>query len=129
MFNDSDWLLVIMRLNIDMSFKDKVQLAMSNLETNSPEAVPAVQDLLAQLAEVNTAIATEQSSVNNSLIRADVLEWEEGGRSTGMTNQESRLQQQLYNLLGLSAHGITLGTSTQVGPISIFNEVNYGWGH
>lgn len=62
-----------------------------------------ILSLLAQLDSLELKISEEKLNVNSALIRADVLEWEGGGkRSRGMIDEYGKLRGSLANFLGIT---------------------------
>lgn len=66
--------------------------------------------LLSQLESLELKINEEKSNANGALIKADVLEWEGGGRrSRGMVEEYNKLRGSLANFLGIDLTTIRTG--------------------
>lgn len=81
--------------------KDDIWERLDNIETESEILVTQFQAILTNLTTIETAIISERSSPNGALIRADVLEWQPGSRTSGMTTQRDDLIEKLRMRLGL----------------------------
>lgn len=86
----------------------------------TPDRIELIDNLISDIEDLNDAIAAEQSSPNNALIKADVLEWQGyGTRTAGAIALRLELLTRLSNLLGLEKEGIvwrkTLKTNFNTG--------------
>ncbi len=129
MFSADTLVKIVRFLGFSLGDKDVIQQALTNIEINAPEFIPAIEFLTSELEQLEATIAEEMSSANSALIRADVLEWEAGARSEGMLNRRSELRHRIYNLLDLNSYGLLLpGSSEVVSGSGTFDfEVNNGW--
>ncbi|MGA0200575.1 MAG: hypothetical protein ACO3NK_15935, partial [Prochlorotrichaceae cyanobacterium] len=83
LFVENDLIRVIKYLEIQpftSQGEEFVRAQMVRTETELPGLVPEIQSDLDKLDTIDATLTTEQGSVNASLIKADVLEWEPGGR-------------------------------------------------
>ena len=96
-FSSDFYLKVLQHLRLKISDADTIKAALAEAETDL-DLEAAVTTTVADLDTVCQALINEQSSPNSALIRADVLEWSEGERSTGMMSRKRDLQQQLAPL-------------------------------
>ncbi|MBD2437342.1 hypothetical protein [Nostoc sp. FACHB-110] len=83
--------------------KDDIWARMDAIENEAEYLVEQVQGVLDGLQTQERAIASERSSPNSALKRADVLEWEVGGggRSAGMFAQRDNYVENLRYFLNL----------------------------
>lgn len=81
--------------------KDDIWARLDAIEAESEILVTQFQAILVNLQTIETAIISERSSTNSSLIRADVLEWQPGSRTSGMTDQRDDLIEKLRYRLNL----------------------------
>jgi hypothetical protein len=78
-----------------------------DVKLDSVEKNDLVDEIIDEIRSIEESIATEQNSPNNALIKADVLEWESGGkRSLGLKTSRIDLLLKLNNLLGLQEAGL-----------------------
>lgn len=85
-----------------------IQQQMNDIETNLPDLVPVIQADLATLDALDASLTTEQGSTNSSLIRADVLEWEGGGRKTaGIAARFEAVRERIAQMLSQAIEGNT----------------------
>ena len=121
MFPENTYLKVIKHLNITIADAASVQIALDVAE-QSPAIETEVASILAFIEDLAGKIATEQSSPNSAMTRADVVEWEGGGaRTKGMYTALNNAKRLLANMLGLpwsppssgySCGTISMGTRT-----------------
>lgn len=96
-FATVDKFRIVRQLNLPLL---EVETAMALV---SDEAViTEIQSVLTELDTLQTTLNTERTNANNALIRADVLEWAEGGRTQGMNQQRYELRDNLATLLGVT---------------------------
>ena len=101
-FPSNTYLKIIKYLNITIADAESVQSALDSAES-SPEVEAEVNDILSQLAALESSLLAERNNPNSAMIRADVVEWEGGGaRSRGMIVASNNLKRELANLLGLT---------------------------
>ncbi|MHC5825218.1 MAG: hypothetical protein ACYT04_57565, partial [Nostoc sp.] len=91
--------------------EDDIWQRLDRIEQKSDYLVEQTLQIMADFALIERAIATERSSVNSSLIRADVLEWQPGSRSSGMLIQRDDLIEKLRYQLGLPPSPDPIGGS------------------
>ena len=107
LFVEDDLIRVIKYLEIQpftSQGEEFVRAQMVRTETELPGLVPEIQADLDKLDTIDATLTTEQGSVNASLIKADVLEWESGGRRVaGFTAEMSRLKNRIRTLLGIDS--------------------------
>lgn len=107
LFVEDDLIRVIKYLEIQpftSQGEEFVRAQMVRTETELPGLVPEIQSDLDKLDTIDATLTTEQGSVNASLIKADVLEWEPGGRRVaGFTAEMSRLKNRIRTLLGIDS--------------------------
>ena len=117
LFVENDLIRVIKYLEIQpftSQGEEFVRAQMVRTETELPGLVPEIQADLDKLDTIDAALTTEQGSVNAALIKADVLEWEPGGRrTTGFTSEMARIKNRIRALLGIS--GPTTGGRSGMG--------------
>ena len=83
-----------------------------------------ILDTLTKLEAVALKLSEEQSNPNSALIRADVLEWEGGGkRSAGITAEYGRLKAYLANLLNIPLSDLSSTSGNPIGSGSMCIEV------
>jgi hypothetical protein len=83
-----------------------VRQQLSSLETTLPELVPIIQDDLDTLDTLDTALVAERGSINSSLIKADVLEWEGRGQKTaGISVEFERIRRRIAQMLSQQIGG------------------------
>ena len=100
MFPIDTYLKVIKYLNKTIADEAEVKSALATAEA-TPEVEVEITNILTQMDELDAALLAERSSPNSAMTRADVVEWEPGQRSKGMTTALNILRQQLANLLGV----------------------------
>lgn len=127
MFELDDWVEILVALDLSTKYKTPLVGAMTSIDIDSPELVPIVLGLTNSIKELKQAILTERSNPNSALIKADVLEWSEGKRATGMIRQKEQLQKELFNLLNLEEWGISLRFNRLPGTGNTKSSVNLGW--
>ncbi|MEH2384909.1 MAG: hypothetical protein V7K14_03760 [Nostoc sp.] len=91
--------------------EDDIWQRLDRIEQRSDFLVQQTLQIMTDFILVERAIATERSSVNSSLIRADVLEWQPGSRSSGMLIQRDDLIEKLRYQLGLPPSPDPIGGS------------------
>lgn len=101
MFNPSDYLKILKYLNLSINYKTEILQKLSEIEGDAI-LENEVKQTLNNLDAIQTTITNERNNPNSALIRADVLEWEPGGKRTeGMLEERLTLLYHLANLLGL----------------------------
>ncbi len=128
MFDNNDWTRILVGLGFNVSIKILILQAMAAIETDSPELVPLIQAKLTELEQINALIASEQSSPNSALIKADVLEWSENQRLAGMLSRRQELKQIIFDLLNLANFGLQLLLPGATQPSSGSDCVNLAMG-
>lgn len=108
-FPSNTYLKVLGYLNKTIADADEVKAALATAET-TPEVEAEVTEVLEKLATLEGNLYTEQSSPNSAMTRADVIEWQPGQRTRGMTTSLNSYKQKLANLLGLTWVKPTSGT-------------------
>ena len=107
LFVENDLIRVLKYLEINpftSQGEDYVRAQMERTEDSLPGLVPEIQADLDTLDTLDATLTTEQGATNAALIKADVLEWEPGGRRTqGLATESARIKQRLRNLLGLGS--------------------------
>ncbi|MHC5779684.1 hypothetical protein [Nostoc sp.] len=91
--------------------EDDIWQRLDRIEQRSDFLVQQTLQIMTDFLLVERAIASERSSVNSSLIRADVLEWQPGSRSTGMLIQRDDLIEKLRYQLSLPPSPDPIGGS------------------
>jgi hypothetical protein len=74
---------------------------LDDIEQKSEFLVKQVLGVVSKLEQVEQALDQERMSPNSALKKADVLEWEVGSRSQGMTSLRDELIEKLRYHLGL----------------------------
>lgn len=94
---------VMMALELPLNipaYVQYVQEALTSVETYGGDvAVTKIEALLTQFEAAQTGLNAE--SANAGLIRADVLEWQPGGKSGGYQKEMSRLRTTIASVLML----------------------------
>lgn len=79
-----------------------------------------ILSILNKLIALEELLSNERNSINSGLIRADVLEWESGGRrSAGMTLEYSKAKNELAIFLGYPLPSIGGSSSCGSGSLSM----------
>lgn len=85
---------------------DTIQSAMDRITNESPESITTVQSLLEQIDELAESLRTARSDASYAMIKADVVEWEPGGkRSEGIAIEKAELEAELAATMGLEPYG------------------------
>lgn len=109
MFPSNTYLRVIKALNIVIAQVQSVHDALATAEAD-PLLEAEVLSLLDQIEAVEAALFAERSSPNSAMTRADVVEWQPGKRTEGMTTALNVLKHQLANLLGVTWNNLKPGS-------------------
>lgn len=84
---------------------DSIQSAMDRITEESPESIATVQELLDQIEELSESLRTARSDASYAMIKADVVEWEAGGkRSEGIAIEKAELEADLAATMGLAPY-------------------------
>lgn len=81
--------------------EEEIWMRLDGIEQKSGFLVNQVLGVINDLAQVEQALKQERLSPNSALKKADVLEWEVGARSQGMTALRDELIEKLRYHLGL----------------------------
>jgi hypothetical protein len=81
--------------------KEDIWQRLDKIEAESEFLVNQVLEVTIALQNLEKAIASERSSPNSALIKADVLQWDAGSRASGMLTQREEYIEQLRYHLGL----------------------------
>ena len=128
-FASDDWVKIVQYLGLSIEDKPLIDAAIADIQANYPDVEPAAKSILDQLVEVETNLGSALNSGNYALVRADVLQWESSDtKVAGYYKRAERLMSQLYQLLNLQKHGLTLPEkSTSSGSSSSSICINHGW--
>lgn len=76
-----------------------IQQQMSKVEANTPFLIATIESDLATLETLDTALTTEKGSTNAALIQADVLRWQAGSKTAGISGRYEEIRQRVARLL------------------------------
>lgn len=72
---------------------------LSYIETYLPDLIALIEADLAEIVALNSTLATEQGSTNAALIKADVLEWQPGSKTSGIQSRYDFLRMRVAKAL------------------------------
>lgn len=84
------------------NLSDLLDQQMAYLLDKLPDMVAIVETDLATLETLDTSLTTEQGSTNASLIRADVLEWSAGQKTSGIEKRYETVRSRIARTLSQS---------------------------
>lgn len=96
---------------------NQIQTAMDRITLESPESISSIQSLLDKLDDIDDLILTANSDSSYAMIRADVVEWEGGGKRTaGLWVERNGVIQELSSTLSLAPYQMA-GNSNNSGML------------
>ena len=118
-FPNNTYLDIIKYLNLSIEDRPRVKTALLRAEED-PELEVEIINMVVQISSIEAALLEERSSPNSAMIRADVVEWQPGARTQGMTTALRVLKRRLGNLLGIEYKSSSYGGTTSISTRTIY---------